>query len=576
MSLEAPERPSTLERLAPIARWLPSYDRRWLRPDIIAALTVWALIVPEAMAYASLAGVPPEAGLYAALAPLVLYAVFGTSRHVTVGPSSAIAILVAATVAPLAGGDGDRYIALTAGLALLVGVVLIIGGLARLGFVSEFLAKPVLTGFVIGLALVIAIGQVPKLLGIEIAGGNFFEELWEIITSLDETHVATLAVGAGSLVLMLALNRFVPKAPSALITVGLAIAFVALLNLEAEGVEIAGDIPAGLPPLGFPDIKLGDLADLLPGALAIALVAYAESIAGSRSFAARHGYEVDANQEMVALGASNVGTGLSQGFAVDVSLSRSAVNDAAGVKSQLSGIVNAGFVLITIVVLTPLFHDLPDAALAAVIIAAVAHLVDIRELRRLLRLDRADYGLAVTAAGAVLLFDVLIGILVAVVTSLIVLIHRSYRPQSALLGRVPHADESDEDYRYRDVERHPGYETFPGLVIFRFDDELYFANSNYFREEVRRRLREADPPARAILIDVGAVTHIDTTGTDMLGELIDELSNQDVELLLARAKGKARDILRRAGLEDKIGENRIFASVRAGVSDYVERHGDDG
>ena len=561
---------SVVDRYVPIAGWLTSYDRSWLRPDIIAGLTVWALLVPEAMAYATLAGVPPEAGLYAALPPLVLYAVFGTSRHLTVGPSSAVAVMVAATVAPLAGGDGERYVALAAAMAVLVGVILIVAGIARLGFVSEFMAKPVLTGFIIGLALVIGAGQADKLFGIDAEGDDFFAVIWDIIVNLGDTHLETLLVGAGCLVLLFGLKRFVPRAPAALITVALSIIAVALFDLDNRGVHIVGDIPAGLPPLDIPDVGLADFQDLLPGALGLALVVYAESIAGARSFAAKHKYKVDANQELLALGASNVGVGLSQGFAVDASLSRSAVNDSAGAKTQVAGLVNAGLIFVTILALTPLFHDLPDAALAAVVISAVAHLVNVDELRRLYRLKKTDFWLAVVCMMGVLIVDVLPGLIIAVAVSILFLVYRASRPRTAVLGKVP-----DQD-TFRDIERHPESETYPGLVIFRFEAELFFANASYFRDRIRELVAVADPPAQAVLVDAEAIQYIDTTAVTALEELQEELADSGVELLMARVHGRVRDMLRRSGLEERIGASRIYPSVRAGVNDYLERHGGAG
>ena len=553
----------------PIARWLPAYDRSWLRPDIIAGVTVWALLVPEAMAYASMAGLPPEAGLYAALPPLVLYAIFGTSRHVSVGPSSAVAVMVAATVAPLAAGDGERFIALAAGLALLVGGILVAAGIARLGFVSEFMAKPVLTGFIMGLALIIGLGQADKLFGIDAEGDNFFLELVDLISKLPDAHFETVLVGIGSVLLLLGLRRYAPKAPAALITVALSIVAVALFDLDARGVHITGDIPSGLPPVEVPDISMADLKDLLPGAFGIALVAYAESIAGMRSFATKHHYDVDSNQELIALGISNVGAGFSRGFAVDVSLSRSSVADEAGARTQVAGLVNAALIFITILALTPLFHDLPEAALGAVVIFAIAHLIDVGEFKRLYRVRKQDFGLAVVCMMGVLIVDVLPGLIIAVVLSLFVLLYRVSRPHTATLGRVA------ED-AYRDIERYPEAETIAGLVIFRFDAELFFANANVFRDRVRQLLAASEPPATALLIDAEGITDLDTSAADILAELWSELASTGVELLMARVHGPVRDMLHRSGLEESIGPDRIYATVRAGVEDYLKRRGGDG
>ena len=557
-------------RYVPILEWLPKYQRGWLRPDAIAALVVWAVLVPQAIAYATLAGASPEAGLYAAAAGLFFYAVLGTGRQVTVGPGSTIAVMVAATVAPLASSTGD-YVTLTAALAILIGVILVGAGLARLALIADFFAKPILVGFVAGLALLIAVGQGPKLFGVEGGGDNFFEELWNLVMDLPDTNPETLAIGAGCIVMLFGLSRLVPSAPAALITVVTAIAAVAILDLDEEGVAVVGDIPTGLPTPNLPGVGLGNLWRLLPGAAGIAIVAFAESNATARSLAAKHKYEVDPNQELIALGGANVGAGLFQGFPVDASLSRSATADAAGMMTQVSSLVALALVLITIVALSSLFRNLAVAALGAIIIVSVVGLVNVGELRRLYRLDKPDFALAIISLAGVLLLGILPGLAVAVVAGLVALIYRGYRPHTAVLGGV--TGEEDEDFGFRDVERHSQAETFPGLIIFRFDTELFFANANYFRDQIREVVKGAQPPARAILVDAGAISHIDTTGTDMLAELVSELSESNIELLLARVKGPVRDIFRRTGLEDAFGGDRIYPTVRAGVAAYLARHG---
>ncbi len=557
-------------RYVPIFEWLPKYQRGWLRPDAIAALVVWAVLVPQAIAYATLAGASPEAGLYAAAAGLLFYAVLGTGRQVTVGPGSTIAVMVAVTVAPLASSTGD-YVTLTAALAILIGVILVGAGLARLALIADFFAKPILVGFVAGLALLIAVGQGPKLFGVEGGGDNFFEELWNLVMDLPDTNPETLAIGAGCIVMLFGLSRLVPSAPAALITVVAAIAAVAILDLDEEGVAVVGDIPTGLPTPNLPGVGLGNLWRLLPGAAGIAIVAFAESNATASSLAAKHKYEVDPNQELIALGGANVGAGLFQGFPVDASLSRSATADAAGMKTQVSSLVALALVVITIVALSSLFRNLAVAALAAIIIVSVVGLVNVGELRRLYRLDKPDFALAIISLTGVLLLGILPGLAVAVVAWLVALVYRGYRPHTAVLGGV--TGEEDEDFGFRDVERHSQAETFPGLIIFRFDTELFFANANYFRNQIREVVKGAQPPARAILVDAGAISHIDTTGTDMLAELVSELSESDIELLFARVKGPVRDILRRSGLEDAFGGDRIYPTVRAGVGAYLARHG---
>jgi high affinity sulfate transporter 1 len=554
----------------PIRDWLPHYERSWLRPDLVAAAAVWAVLVPEGMAYASLAGMPPETGLFAALAPLIAYAVFGTCRQLTVGPSSAIAAYSAAIVAPLAAGDPGRFIALSALLALLVGSLLLVAGLARTGFVADFLARPVLTGFIAGLALVIGVGQLYKLFGVEGGGTSFFGKLQVLLQQLGSTNLATLALGLVALALIFGLRAVAPKVPSALIAVVLGIVAVSVLGHVDHGVANVGEIPDGLPSLTFPSFSIADMTDLLPDAAALALIAFAESVAGARAFAAKHGYEVEADQELVALGVSNLGAGLLQGFAVDASLSRSAGADSSGVKSQLSNIILFVFLIVTMLLLMPLFHDLPEAVLGAIVIGAVAHLVDVGALRRLRRANSTDFLLALLCLGGVLMFGILIGLLVAVVVSLLALVYRAYRPSSAVLGRTPGAID-DESLRYRGVEDHREYETFPGLVILRVDGELFFANARWFHKTVRSLVRNQTPPVREVLVHAGAVPYLDTTAAAMLRDLIAELSAGGIELHFARVTTSLYSDLERNGIVELVGEERFHETVAAGVADFLAR-----
>ena len=554
--------------LLPVRDWLPHYERRWLRPDLVAALAVWAVLVPEGMAYASLAGLPPETGLFAALAPLLAYAVLGTCRQLTVGPSSAIAAYSAAAVAPLALGDSGRFIALSALLALLVGVFLLTAGLARAGFIADFFARPVLTGFVAGLALVIAVSQLYKLLGVEGGGTGFFGKLGVVVRQLGSTNQTTLALGVAALAVIFALRAVAPKVPAMLVAVVLGIVAVSALGLQDHGVQIVGEIPDGLPRPSFPSFGIGDITDLLPDAVALALIAFAESIAGARAFAAKHGYEVNADQELVALGVANLGAGLFQGFSVDASLSRSAVADASGVKSQMSGIILFAFLIVTMLLLLPLFHDLPEAVLGAIVIAAVAHLIDIRALRRLRRVDSTDFLLALTCFAGVLVFGILIGLVVAVVVSLLALVFRAYRPSSAILGRAPGAV-ADRTLRYCSVDDHPEYETIPGLVILRVDGELFFANARWFQKTVRSLVQGQTPPVREVLIHAGAVPHLDTTAAAMLKELIAELRERDVALAFARATKSLYENLQSNGIVELAGLDNFHETVAAGVADFL-------
>ncbi len=557
-----------LRRTVPALEWLPRWRSSWKR-DVVAALAVWAVLVPQSMAYATLAGVPPVYGLYAAIVGLVLYALLGTSRELNVGPSSSVAVLTVATVTPLAAGDGTAYVALTAALSLATGLVLVVGGLARLGFVAEFLARPVLAGYFLGLALTIVLSQLPALLGIPAGTGGFFEKTWDLLSDLPEISWWTAAAGVASLAFVLVVQRLASRVPAALIAVVLGVVASRALDLAGEGVALVGPLPTSLPELGLPDVPVSDYGRIAWGAVGIALLAYAESIAAARKFAQQRGYDVDANRELVALGAANVGAGLSQGFPIDASLSRTTVAVGAGQRSQLAGLVNAGLVVLAIVALAGFFADLPKATLAAIVVAAVLPLLRTGELRRLWRLDTVDFALAALCFVGVLIAGVLGGMVIAVIASLAALVYRSYTPHTAVLGRLRGGEEGDEDFGFRDLSRHPGGETYPGLVIFRFDQEIFFANAAFFRDRVRELVTGAVPPVRRITVDASAITYVDTTGLDMLGELQAELDALGVEIVFARLKGPVHDVFTRAEKAGAIGHFRRFPTLRSAVADYL-------
>jgi high affinity sulfate transporter 1 len=506
---------------------------------------------------------PPETGLYAALLALVGYAIFGTSKHLNVGPSSTVAALSFAVVAPLAAAGSDDFISLTITLALLTGLVLIISGLLRLGVLGDFMSKPVLGGFVIGLAISIAVGQLDKILGYEVEPLNFVPDILAIIRDLGMTHIPTMIVGVVSLALLFLMHKYTPKIPAAITVVFLAIILSAVFDFEAAGIHIVGEIPAGLPDLGLPaGITVEDVLVLLPGAVAVALVAFAESIAAARSYATKYGYEINANQEMIALGAANLGSGFSQAFSVDGSLSRSAAGDGAGSKSQMASILLAIFVFITILFLTPLFRTLPEATLGAIVIHAVWHLIDFKKLQGYYGIKRIDFWAALVAMIGVLLLGILQGLILAVLLSLLGLLAAAKNPHSAVLGKAP------DDKVYHSLENYPDGITYPGLIIYRFDDQLFFANAPNFQQHIRD-LVAADPAVRWVLVDAEAINDIDITGTDMLGELKDELGRSNIELRFARMKAHVREIVQRAGVEAAIGSDHFHPSVQTGVDTFL-------
>jgi high affinity sulfate transporter 1 len=571
MPLNTQKLQQQLGRYLPIAAWLPAYPRDFLRSDLISGLTVWGVMVPVAMAYAQMAGVPPQVGLYAAFAALLAYAVFGTSRHLKVTTSSTMAVMSAAVVAAIAGGDPDRYLALTAALALTVGILLLAAGIARLGFISDFLSKSVVTGFVFGLAITIAIGQLPKLFGVPAASGNSFQQLSGLVAELDQTNPVTLALGVCALALIFLIKRFYPRIPGGLVVLVLGILAVTIFNLDENGVSTVGVIPTGLPTPGLPQISLTDLPYLITGAVGIVFLAVGESLGSARAFAAKYRYEINPDQELIALGAANINAALFQGLTVDASLSSTATADEAGAHTQLSSIVTAALIIVTVIVLAPLFRNLPNAVLAAIVITSVIGLMNVPELRRYYASNRSDFVLAMVALLGVISTDVLTGLLIAVFLSLVIILYRASRPYEAVLGKVP-----GEVAAYGDIARHPENLRVPGLLIVRLDAPLYFLNANVARGQILDLVASSEPAPVAVLFDLGASADLDIASLDMLKGLVVELDEMGVDMLLAQVRGGVRDRLRQASLMAEIGEDRIYLSVAAAVHDFEQRTADPG
>ncbi|MGH3100195.1 MAG: SulP family inorganic anion transporter, partial [Thermoleophilia bacterium] len=458
----------------PIARWLPAYRGSRLRGDGIGALTAWAIVVPESVAYAQIAGVPPQNAFYAAPVALVAYALFGSSRHLVVGATSAAAILSASAVAAVS-PDPGRAVALSATLAIIAGAILIAAGLLRLGFITNFLPEPALVGFLFGMALIIVVRQAGKLVGVSTGDGDFFQRVWHLLTQIDQWSLATMAVGLGAIAALLLLERLAPKVPASLVVLAAGIAISALWDLESHGVEIVGTIPPALPTPAIPDVSGHEVAGLLGGGFGLALIVFAESFSISNRFARQHGYEVDADQEMVAMGAANATAGLFQGFAVSGSASRTAAVEGAGGGSQMVSLIAAVLVLVTAAFLTPLFTDLPEPVLGAIVIVAVRGFLRTEPLRRYYALDRRSFWVATTALLGTLVFDLLPGLLIAVGLSVVWFIGAASRIRLAVLGRLP------DNRGYGDVLDHPDATTVPGLLLVRPDAPLFFANANPLR-----------------------------------------------------------------------------------------------
>src|SRR5512132_449818 len=536
--------------------------------DLVAGLTVWAVLVPEALAYASIAGVSPVVGLYAAPGALILYAAFGSSRQLITGPGAATAALSAAIVGDLATQGASDYVQLTATLAITVGLLAIAAAVLRLGFIANFISEPVLKGFIIGLALTVMVGQLPKLFGIEKGAGNFFEQLWDFVKNIDQTSGLTLLVGGLSLVLVLGLKLWKPAIPASLVAVLLGILAVQLFGLDGSGVAIVGPIKSGLPSFGIPEVSASDFLSLLGASFGLMFIGFAEGLGAAKTYAAKEGYEIDANRELLGLGAANIGAGLSSGMVVGGSLSKTAVNASAGAKSQLSGLVVAVLTIITILFLTGLFEDLPEATLAAVVIASLIELVDIPSLVNLYRAHtkglgriygfaaRPDFIAAVAATLGVLVFDTLPGLFIGIVVSLLLLLYRASRPHVAVLGQVP-----GTPGQYGDIRRHPENELEPGIALLRVEGGLFFANADTVRAAVRAHA--AEPGTRAVVLDAETAPFIDVSAARMLVQVTDDLRRLGVELVLTRSVGQVRDVLRRADTAATLPP--AYPSVRAAV-----------
>jgi sulfate permease, SulP family len=527
---------------------LQGYRRAWVRADVVAGLTVWAVLVPEALAYATIAGVPPVVGLYAAIPALVLYAAAGSSRHLVVGPMSATAALSAASVAPFAGGDSALYIALTAALAIVTGILGLLAGLLRLGFIASLISEPVLKGFIVGLALTILIGQVPKLFGVPKSEGDFFAQTWGVIKDLGQTQGLTLLIGVSSLAVVLGCRRWLPAVPGSLLAVLLGTAASAIFDLQARGVDIVGEIDSGLPAFGLPEVGgLSGYLDLVGPAAGVLIVGFAEGLGAAKTYAVKAGYHISPNRELVGLGAANLGSGLSAGMVVNGSLSKTAVNGGAGARTQLSGLTVAVLTLITLLVLTGLFEQLPEATLSAVVIAAVIELVDFPALRRLYRVwtdrlgsiygfaARADFAAAIAAMFGVLIFDTLPGLVIGIGVSMLLLLYRVARPHVAALAK--------RDGAWLDVERHDDLRPDPAVLVVRVESGLFFANSDHVRERIDG-LRT--PETRIVVLDAETSPFIDISAAEMLAQLAAALRRDGIELRIARDIGQFRDVMRSA------------------------------
>ena len=544
---------------------LRTYRPRWLAKDLVAGLVLTALLVPQGMAYAELAGLPAVTGLYTSILCLIGYAVFGPSRILVLGPDSALGPMIAATILPLAGANGDpaRAIALASMLAILVGAIMIVAGVAKLGLIADLLSKPTRIGYMNGLAVTIVLGQLPKLFGFSVDADGLIAELVGFIQGVAnrETVTAALTIGVAGLVAILMLQRWLPKIPAVLVAVVLSIAAAAVFDLAARGVKLVGVLPQGFPPFTIPGVSLSDLPLLVGGALGIALVALTDTISTASAFGARRGEEVRANQEMIGIGAANVAAGLFQGFPVSTSGSRTAVAEQSGAKTQLTGLVGAGLITLMLLFLPGLLQDLPQPTLAAVVIAAALSLADIKGTVRLYRQRRVEFSISIAAFLGVALLGVLPGIAVAVALSILNVFRRAWWPYQTRLGLV------DGMRGYHDVTSYPQAQQMDGLVLYRFDAPLFFANARTFRDEIRK-LATGDPRPRWIVVAAEPITDIDTTAADVLEELNTALTTQGVSLVFAELKDQVRTKLEHYELDEPFPPDRFFPTLNGAVDAF--------
>jgi high affinity sulfate transporter 1 len=546
----------------PPAQWLAQYRASWLRQDMVAGITLAAYAIPVALAYATLAGLPPQYGIYCYLVAGPAYALFGSSRQLAIGPTSAISMLVGATLLGMAEGDPQRWAAIAALTALLVATISVIAWLLRLSSLVNFISETILLGFKAGAALTIALTQLPKLFGVPGGGESFFERLWILGSQLGQTNVAVLLFGLVAIALLLAGEKLLPGRPIALLVVAASIVALSVTPLAGLGFKLVGILPAGLPHFTLPSLRPRDADGVIPLALACVLLAYIEGVSAARALAQRHGYAIDARQELLALGAANVAAALGQGYPVAGGLSQSTVNDKAGAKTPLALVFASITIALCLVFLTGLLANLPNVVLAAIVLVAVKGLFNIPELRRVWALNRAEFGVAMAAFAGVLLLGILKGVLLAAIVSMLLLIARAARPHVARLGRVPGTN------RYSDFERHADNEDVPGVLVLRAESGLFYFNVAHVHESFRRFVAAAGNGVRLVVWDLSSSAYVDIAGARMLGDVQRELAERGAKLRIVDARGRVRDLLR-AELGPAVGE----VTRRASIDDAIREEG---
>ena len=557
--------------LLPVVGWVRAYSLAWLPRDVFAGVVLTAILVPAGMGYAEASGLPAIVGLYATLVPLLAYAALGPSRILVLGPDSALLPLIAAVVVPLSAGNQDRAVALAALLAFVTGAVIIAAGIARLGFLTDLLSAPVRQGYLNGIALLVLVSQLPRLFGFTTgATSGLFDELRAFATGVanGQTNVVSLAIGIVTLIVILGLRRLRPGFPAILVAVVAATVVSAALDLATRSsIAVVGPLPVGLPPVTLPPLAVADLFAVVPAALGIALVAATDTSVLSRTFAARRRDEFDPDREFIALGGANLATGLLSGMPVSSSASRTPVAEAAGAKTQLTGIVSAVLIGLMLVVAPGLLASLPTSVLAAVVIAAALSLVEVTPMVKLWRVGTTEFWLAMTSFFGVVLIGVIPGVFLAVGVSLLEFIRRAWRPHDAVLGRA------DGVKGYHDLTYYPDARQIPGLILFRFDAPLFFANADVFRKRIRARIAETAEPVRWVVVAAEPITDVDTTAAAMLDELVDELEADGITLAFAELKDPVRAKIKRYGALAGVPPEHVFPTVGTAVTGYLKATG---
>ncbi|CAI9414275.1 SulP family inorganic anion transporter [Nocardioides sp. T2.26MG-1] len=554
---------SDVSRQLPGLTRLRHYQRPWLRYDVLAGVTVAAYLIPQVMAYAEIAGLPPVVGLWAIIGPLLVYAVLGSSRQLSVGPESTTALMTAAAVGSVAAGDPERYAAIAAALSLVVGAICLGGWIGRLGFLADLLSKPVLVGYMAGIAAIMVASQLGKVTGVRVDADSFATEVAYVARHLDEVHVPTTVLAVTVLALLLTGSHLLPRSPMPLLGMLAAAAVVALFDLEDRGIAVVGEIPAGLPRPSLPSVSAGDIGSILLPAVGLAIVAYSDNVLTARTFAVRNGYPIDGDQEFLALGAANLASGVMHGFPVSSSGSRTVIGDALGSRSQLYSLVALATVLLTMVFLRPVLASFPTAALGAIVVYAAIRLVDVAEFRRIARFRRSELLLALTTTVAVLALDVLYGVLVAIGLSILDLLRRVARPHDGILGFAPGVA------GMHDIDDYPDAQAVQGLVVYRYDSPLFFANVEDFKRRALAALDQAGTPTEWFLLNAEANVQVDITAIDALEELRQELESRGIVFAMARVKQDLQDDLRPSGFVDRLGEDRVFMTLPTAVQAYA-------